>query len=440
MSRTYYDDTRSITTKQTVLRNGLTVILNQVPDATKLDIKLCIKAGDSSENDYPEGIAHFVEHMTFGGTNKFTNAEIINMYNKLHAFEDAFTAENVTMYGLKIDPYDISTAMQLLSDMIIESTYLEDIIKKEKTIVKCEDVWHWENDMDSVLSWYMSKGSYGNAHIYDPAAAIYADIDSITRDDVLRFVNEFYIPNNTIISFSGSFNEDQVMREIQTTLGSWQGDDTTPTPPIEISEYCGGFIQAPRESNNITYLGLGFKGATEYGLDNLIEEIAVTIIRSCLDVWDIRQDIGCIYVLDTMSAPVYDSGTWWIKTFTCPENTNLVIDTIIDSLHSIVQNNVTDGFVEQCKQYTMDNIFNSGNVDEVTWYSATTGELPDIDDIYAQIQQINTRMVKDWLHDKICNNDCTFVVLGAMPENMYSYEEINQKVQTMASSSFWPFS
>lgn len=196
--------------KKQVLKNGMTVLVDSVENAKSVSISYFVKTGSYNEKKYPAGISHFIEHMLFKGTKNRTARDINEAIDFVGGVMNAYTDYNITKYYC-IMPYDQwRVGADVFSDMIWNHTIPKDELEKERTVI-LEEIKMYNDDPRSV--------AYDNLHAemhknYPERQSIIGTSDSvksITREDILAYIEEFYQPDNIVLVVTGNVSEEEVI-------------------------------------------------------------------------------------------------------------------------------------------------------------------------------------------------------------------------------------
>ena len=120
---------------QCKLSNGLTLIGERLPHFRSVSVGVWIVAGSQYETREENGLSHFLEHMLFKGTEKRTARQIAEVMDAVGGQLNAFTAKECTCYYAKVIDEHTELAMDVLSDMVIHSTFDEKELAKERGVV-----------------------------------------------------------------------------------------------------------------------------------------------------------------------------------------------------------------------------------------------------------------------------------------------------------------
>ena len=119
----------------TTLPNGLTVATESHPHAQTATVGVWIDAGSRAETDATNGTAHFLEHMAFKGTNRRTQHQLELSVESLGAHLNAYTSREQTVYYAKCFSKDVGTSVDIISDILQNSTLEQTAIERERDVI-----------------------------------------------------------------------------------------------------------------------------------------------------------------------------------------------------------------------------------------------------------------------------------------------------------------
>ena len=118
-----------------VLPNGLLVITEAMPQVRSVALGIWARSGSRSEPSELSGIAHFIEHMLFKGTERRTAEDIAREIERLGGFLDAFTAKEMICLNSKVLDEHVPQAFAIMADMVLRSRCAEEEVAKEKGVI-----------------------------------------------------------------------------------------------------------------------------------------------------------------------------------------------------------------------------------------------------------------------------------------------------------------
>ena len=136
--------------EKSVLPNGLTILTESLPHLRSVSVGLFVEAGSQDERPNERGVAHFIEHMLFKGTKKRSAKEIAEIVEASGSQMNAYTTKDYTCYYIKALDEHLELSVDILSEMIRESTFAEEMIEREKQVVLEEIKMYLDSPEDMV--------------------------------------------------------------------------------------------------------------------------------------------------------------------------------------------------------------------------------------------------------------------------------------------------
>jgi len=194
------------------LKNGLEIVVlenNRVPAVAH---SIWYKVGSADEPNGKSGIAHFLEHLLFKGTEKLKPGEFSRIISKNGGKENAFTSKNYTGYFQLIHKSKLELVMSLEADRMKNIKLIEKEFENEKTVVLEERYSRTDNNPSALLSEQINAALYMNHPYRKPIIGWEHEIKNLSLDDVMKFYEKYYAPNNALIVICGDVNLDEVVK------------------------------------------------------------------------------------------------------------------------------------------------------------------------------------------------------------------------------------
>ncbi|MBP3630557.1 MAG: insulinase family protein, partial [Clostridia bacterium] len=205
--------------KLITFKNGLRLeFVTKPQNMVQATFKVAFMVGSEDEKK-EEGLAHLLEHCMFKGTKEYTQEQLSIELDKICAMPNASTSAEFTIYEAKFPKFNIESLIELFSKMIFESTFDESGIENEKLVVIEEIKMH--NDVPSDCAFdQLTNTMYAGTGLGFDIAGDEKLLKKLTRQDLIDFRNTHYIPENTIISVVGDFDEKIIMELIEKYFAS----------------------------------------------------------------------------------------------------------------------------------------------------------------------------------------------------------------------------
>jgi len=203
-----------------ILENGLEIIVLENNRVPAIAHSIWYKVGSADEPNGKSGIAHFLEHLLFKGTDKLKPGEFSKTIARNGGKDNAFTSKNYTGYFQLIHKSKLELVMSLEANRMKNIKLVEKEFENEKTVVLEERYSRVDNNPSALLSEQINAALYMNHPYKRPVIGWEHEIKNLSLNDVMKFYDKFYAPNNAIIVICGDVKLDEVVRVAKKYFGS----------------------------------------------------------------------------------------------------------------------------------------------------------------------------------------------------------------------------
>ena len=182
--------------------NGLRLVVKKMEGLMSVTMGILVGTGASAETDAEDGISHFIEHMQFKGTQKRNAFEISDAFDRIGAQVNAFTGKDLTCYYSKCTSDHTEACFELLSDLFLNSTFPEEEMDREKSVV-CEEISMNEDTPEDLCLDLLAQAFYGTQNYGRNILGTMENVKSFTVKDIQQYKKARYCPENIVISFAG---------------------------------------------------------------------------------------------------------------------------------------------------------------------------------------------------------------------------------------------
>ncbi len=205
--------------QKTVLPNGIRIVTEEIPYVRSVSVGVWIDVGSRDERESSNGISHFLEHMVFKGTRRFTAQGIARSLESVGGYLNAFTTKEQTcFYARTLDSY-LAKAIDVLSDLVLHPVFEPKEMEKEKRVI-LEELKNIEDDPDDLIHDYLDKSVYERHPLGYPIIGKAENISNFTKTDLLRYTEAHYTPDRLVIAAAGNLTHDTVVRLIERSFRS----------------------------------------------------------------------------------------------------------------------------------------------------------------------------------------------------------------------------
>jgi predicted Zn-dependent peptidase len=214
--------------KNSELKNGIKLIYKKVPgDITSFCIGF--NGGALEEEGFPLGTAHAVEHMVFKGTKNRSEKEINKLCDEIFGFQNAMTNyPYVIYYGTTLSE-DFNLGIELFSDIVLNPIFPKDGFKEEMNII-LEELKEWKDDLYQYCEDELLYNAFDKRRIKNLIIGTEESINSITIEDLKRFYEKYYKPDNMVISVATSLSFELVKDIVENHFENFKTEDKSLRP------------------------------------------------------------------------------------------------------------------------------------------------------------------------------------------------------------------
>jgi zinc protease len=217
------------------LDNGLEVVV--IPDhrAPVVTHMIWYKVGAADETPGKSGLAHFLEHLMFKGTEKNPGDAFSQDVAEIGGQENAFTTSDYTGFFQRVPREHLKEMMALEADRITGLVLTDEVVKPELNVVLEEQNMRVANNPVGRLGEQMDAALYLNHPYGRPAIGWRHEIEKLSRDDALAFYRRFYTPNNAVVIVAGDVSAEEVKAAAEATYGkvTRRAEDNPRQHPME---------------------------------------------------------------------------------------------------------------------------------------------------------------------------------------------------------------
>ncbi|ADY73123.1 processing peptidase [Desulfurobacterium thermolithotrophum DSM 11699] len=214
------------------LDNGVTCAIRERKDLNSVTVSVWIRTGAAFEDDKTRGIAHFLEHMMFNGTENFPPGYIDKEVELLGGEINAATSYDYTYYYINL-PYEHGEkAVELISELVLHPLFNNEMLEKERPIVLEEIARSKDNPQEIFLETFMEK-LYKRAPYRYPILGFKETVSSFSINDFKTFYEKFYTPERITVSIAGKVNTEKIFEIVEKNFGKIQRDSIVVEPEIE---------------------------------------------------------------------------------------------------------------------------------------------------------------------------------------------------------------
>lgn len=348
---------RSFDVHSETLGNGLRVLLVENPTIPAIAINATILTGARHEPEDKAGLAIMASNLLDEGTKTRTSFEIAEAIEATGGHLETDASFERVVAAATVLKQDVDLGLELVADLLINPTFPEDYVAKEKSRTLAE-IASAKDRPQVVAGWAFNELVYGTHPLHRPAQGYPETIERITRDDLFGFHNQFFSPNNALLSIVGDFRASEILSLVEHRFGQWTPRNVSQpviVKPLRQKERREKFISMAAQQANIYlgHLGIERTNADFYALQVLDTILGGGAGFTARIPQRLRDELGLAYTTFasiTMTAGI-DPGRFVAYIGTSPENTKLAVEGLLNEVQRIVADPVSQNELQDAKDF-----------------------------------------------------------------------------------------
>jgi predicted Zn-dependent peptidase len=199
--------------QKTVLTNGIRIVTETIPYVRSVSCGVWIDVGSRDEDEEMNGISHFIEHMVFKGTKKYSNLQIARSLESVGGYLNAFTTKEHTCFYARILDAHMNKAIDVLSDIVQHPIFDPKEIEKERSVV-LEELKNIEDDPDDIIHDYLERSVYYKHPLGFPVIGRADSIRKFNRDNMFHYMKNHFLPERMVVAAAGNLVHEKLVEEV----------------------------------------------------------------------------------------------------------------------------------------------------------------------------------------------------------------------------------
>jgi predicted Zn-dependent peptidase len=414
-----------MTVEITTLANGLTVVTHNMPHIETVALGIWVKAGARDELPEENGIAHFLEHMAFKGTKRRTAQGIAEEIENVGGEINAATGMETTTYYARVMKDDWKLALDILSDIFLESTLDEDEMERERDVI-LQEISASKDQPDDLVFDLSQAASFGDhplgRSILGPASLI----ETLSRDQIAAWRNRNYWASRLVVCAAGNVDHHAFAGETEKLFGHMERG----AAPQRQSPHFASGSSIEQKPLDQTHIVLGFD-APNYRDPRIYQlQVLSSVLGGGMSsrlFQEVREKRGLCYSVFAYGTSYEDVGQLGVYAATSPEHTPELIDVTAEVMLSMGRG-VSDKEIARAKaQLKTSLVMNlesaSSRADQIARQYLAFGEVPRVSHLVKRIEAVETENVRELAHEIFAAKRPSLSAVGQL-STLASYSDI----------------
>jgi predicted Zn-dependent peptidase len=403
-----------------VLPNGLLVITEAMPQVRSVALGIWVRSGSRSEPSELSGIAHFIEHMLFKGTERRTAEDIAREIERLGGFLDAFTAKEMICLNSKVLDQHAPQAFAIMADMVLRSRCAEEEVAKEKGVI-LEELKMEQDNPEYLVNEIFSQKFWRNHPLGRPILGTRDTVRQFDSGKVRSTYRDWFVPANLLVSAAGNLKHGEIRDLVAREFGAGRvaagtGPRSAEAPPVpqahitmrtkkglEQVQICLGVPSCPAPSDR------------RYALSVLNYVLGGGMSSRLFQ--NIREQQGLAYSIFSDLNPYRDAGSLCVYAGTARQKAEKVIACVTQEFRNLKADPVTEEELRRAKDHLIGSLMlsmesSSARMSNLARQELYFGRFYSSEEIVRSIESVTREEIQQLARDLFLPEKISIAVLG----------------------------
>ncbi len=318
------------------LENGIRVVLEPMNHLRTVSFGVWVKVGSVNETKENNGISHVIEHCLFKGTKTRSAKQLADEISAIGDQLNAFTGKECTaFYGVTLTEY-LPKMMELVGDMLLNSTFEEEPLQKELGVI-LEEIDMYDDSPEDLVHELLQKNVWKNHALGYIISGEKSVVSGMTRAQILDYMKLHYCGSNMVISIAGNFNEIEVLENLNRyyaavpRLGTGINENID-ADTVPVFHRC--LCEREKDVEQL-YMNLAFSTMDERDEERHVQIMANALLGGSNNsrlFQQVREELGLAYSVYSYSSLYRYAGLFHIDVIVNPANVLVVYDKLAEIL------------------------------------------------------------------------------------------------------------
>jgi predicted Zn-dependent peptidase len=327
---------------QTELKTGERVISERLPHVRSATIGYWIGAGSRDETEARAGISHFIEHLLFKGSSRYSALDIAEIFDGLGGELNAATSREHTVVFSRVPDSHVETAVDVMGDMVFSPNF--DDLDSEREVV-LEEIAMYEDAPQELVHDLIGEAVFGSHALGRPVIGTAEVISSVSRRSLRGYHRSYYSPGNVVVAAAGSVDHDELVALVQRSIdrrSETNGDRPRPRTALTRSPKPGRrFHRKDTEQYHVCLAAPGFSRTDSRRFAASILDAILGGSASSRLFQEIREKRGLAYSVYSFLSQYADTGQVGIYVGTREDNLGEALAIASEQVADIAAGNLT---------------------------------------------------------------------------------------------------
>ncbi len=403
-----------MTTQTHTLANGFRIVTENMPGLASASIGIWVGAGARHERPEQNGIAHFLEHMAFKGTERRSALQIAEAIEDVGGYINAYTSREVTAYYARVLQDDVPLALDVLADILLNPVFDQNEIEIERGVILQEIGQALDTPDDVIFDWLQER-AYPEQPLGRTILGPSERVSGFQREDLSGFIAQHYGPEQMILSAAGAVDHDKLVRMAEELFGHlprlglaqmdpgrFHGGEVRQAKVLEQAHFALAF-ESPGYQDDAIYVAQVYASLLGGGMSSRLFQ-------------EIRENRGLCYTIFAQAGAYMDTGMTTIYAGTSGDQladlAHLTIDEMKRAAGDMSETEVTRARTQMKAGLLMGLESPSSRAERLARLLQIWGRVPTLDETVERIDAVEISAVRRFAADMVAQAPMALAYYG----------------------------
>ncbi len=400
------------------LPNGFRIVTEHMPGLQSASVGVWVTAGGRNERVEQNGIAHFLEHMAFKGTDRRSSLQIAEVIENVGGYINAYTSRETTAYYARVLAGDVELAVDVIADILLNPLFEQKEIDVERGVILQEIGQALDTPDDVIFDW-LQEEAYPDQPLGRTILGPAERVNSFSQDDLRGFVSEHYGPENMILSAAGGVSHDDIVAQATALFGDMKRGDAPGETP---ARFAGGERRVVKDLEQ-AHFALAFEGP-DYRDDAIFTaQIYASALGGGMSsrlFQEVREKRGLCYTIFAQAGAYADTGMLTLYAGTSGEQLGELAQITLDEMARAASDMSAEEVARARAQMKAGMLMGlespSNRAERLARMTQIWGRVPDLSEVVQKIDAVTTGDVRDFAGNLLENAPTALALYGPVEQ------------------------
>ncbi|MBI5550417.1 MAG: insulinase family protein [Desulfobacterales bacterium] len=406
--------------KKTVLPNGIRIVSKKMAHVRSVSMGVWVDVGARDESEHQSGLSHFIEHMIFKGTARRSAYQIAKEFDAIGGHTNAFTSMENTCYHAKVMDSHLTTMVEILSDIFLNSAFDPQEVERERPVI-LQEIGMVEDSPEEFLHVLAGRNYWGDHPLGRSILGSREHIAAYSADTIREFFHRFYHPERIIVAVAGNVEHERIVELIGPSFATIHNGQPLPERTVPQVQPKNQTHKRRLEQVHLclTAPGISITDPRRFAF-SLLNAILGGNMSSRL-FQEIREKRGLAYSVYSFMMSHVDTGMFGVYAGVSAANVSQTMDLIRQGLERLIQAPVSAEELRDAKEYTKGNLLLSDEgVDNqmvrIAQNDIHFGRFVPLDDVVKKIEAVQAEEIQSLARALFQPEQSAWTLLGPVKE------------------------